>query len=152
MRRLHAVILMGMVAVLAAACGPATNTPPAGEAKTETAARAAAQVVADRFASGDWAGAWDMFGTASQKVITRAGYVKIHTDCHFAVGVPFTIKALRAEGDGYVVQYDRAGAILSYPLLFEQGHWRLQLTESDLALYAQGPDKVIAARKAEGSC
>src|ERR1700712_712417 len=87
-RRLGALALAG-VAILSfsAACTDDSAKAPAGNAaaaaargpepKTIDGAKEAAQTVFDRFAGGDFAGAWDMYTAAGKKAISQADYVKL---------------------------------------------------------------------------
>ena len=127
---------------------------PTSSASDLDAAKAVAQEEADRYASDDYAGAWDLWTKEGQAAISRDDYVKFHEECPGA-GVPYKVAAIRSDGDNAaVVRLTVGGSSIafSYRLLFEDGSWRWQPSDSDLADYAKGMDGLIAAAKSEGAC
>ena len=131
-------------AAQAAAGGP--------EAKTIEGARAAAQTVFDRFAGGDFAGAWEMYTAAGKQAITKDDYVKLNQACS-RKGLAIQLTSARMEGpDRAVVIAKQLVAAQSYTMVYEGDAWKLEPAKEGLALYKQGAAKAIAAQKKAGTC
>lgn len=134
-----------------AAGAPAATA--AAEPKTVEAAKVAAQAEFDAYAAGDWAGAWDLYNAAGQAAISRADYVRLHTECKVITGPAFVIKSARLEGtDKAVVNVSRLNVLFSYTMTYEGGHWRYQPDDDAMRDYARGVDATIASEKADGTC
>jgi hypothetical protein len=162
-RRLGALALAG-VAILSfsAACTDDSAKAPAGNAaaaatggpepKTIDGAKEAAQTVFDRFAGGDFAGAWDMYTAAGKKAISQADYVKLNQVCS-RKGLAIQLTSARMEGtDKAIVIAKQLVAAQSYTMVYENDAWKLEPAKEGLALYAQGATKAIAAQKKAGTC
>jgi hypothetical protein len=131
-------------AAQAAAGGP--------EAKTIEGARSAAQTVFDRFAGGDFAGAWEMYTAAGKQAITKDDYVKLNQACS-RKGLAIQLTSARMEGaDRAVVIAKQLVAAQSYTMVYEGDAWKLEPAKEGLALYKQGAAKAIAAQKKAGTC
>jgi hypothetical protein len=131
-------------AAKAAAGGP--------EAKTIDGARSAAQTVFDRFAGGDFAGAWDMYTKAGKQAISKDDYVKLNQACS-RKGLAIQLTSARMEGaDRAVVIAKQLVAAQSYTMVYEDNAWKLEPAKEGLALYKQGAAKAIAAQKKAGTC
>ena len=131
-------------AAQAAAGGP--------EAKTIEGARSAAQTVFDRFAGGDFAGAWEMYSVAGKQSISRDDYVKLNQACS-RKGLAIQLTSARlAAPDRAVVIAKQLEAAQSYTMVYETDAWRLEPAQEGLALYKQGAAKAIAAQKKAGTC
>jgi hypothetical protein len=131
-------------AAQAAAGGP--------EPRTIDGAKNAAQTVFDRFAAGDFAGAWDMYTAAGQQAITKADYVKLNQACS-RKGLTIQLTSARMDGpDRAVVIAKQLVATQSYTMAYEGGAWRLEPAKEGLALYKLGAVKAIAAQKKAGTC
>jgi hypothetical protein len=162
-RRLGALALAGAAALtFTAACTDDSDKAPAGnaaaaatggpEAKTIDAAKAAAQTVFDRFAGGDFAGAWDMYDAAGKKAISQADYVKLNQVCS-RKGLAIQLTSARMDGtDRAIVIAKQLVAAQSYTMVYENNAWKLEPAKEGLALYAQGAAKAIAAQKKAGTC
>ncbi|MEV4280974.1 hypothetical protein [Actinoplanes xinjiangensis] len=164
--RLGAVALAAVATLtLAAACTEETPEPePAGnpaaaaaeaggpQPKTLDGAKAAAQIVFDRFSGGDFAGAWDMYTAAGKKAISKDDYVKLNTACS-RKGLAIQLTSARMEGaDKAVVIAKQLVAAQSYTMVYEQDAWKLEPAKEGLSLYKMGATKAIAAQKKAGTC
>ena len=160
-RQLGALALTAAAALtLVSACsgddepaGTAAQAAPAGpESKTIDGARAAAQTVFDRFAGGDFAGAWDMYTAAGKAAISKADYVKLNEACS-RKGLAITLSSARMDGpDTAIVIAKQLVATQSYTMKYENDAWRLEPAKEGLALYKLGAAKAIAAQKKAGTC
>jgi hypothetical protein len=131
-------------AAQAAAGGP--------EPRTIDGAKNAAQTVFDRFAAGDFAGAWDMYTAAGKQAITKADYVKLNQACS-RKGLAIQLTSARMDGpDRAVVIAKQLVATQSYTMVYEGDAWRLEPAREGLALYKLGAVKAIAAQKKAGTC
>jgi hypothetical protein len=160
-RRFGALALVTVAALgLGTACshddGPAAGNPAqaAGgpEPKTLDGAKLAAQTVFDRFAGGDFAGAWEMYTTAGKQAISKADYIKLNQTCS-RKGLAIQLTSARMDGpDRAVVVAKQLLAAQSYTMVYEATAWRLEPAPAGLALYQQGAVKAIAAQKKAGTC
>lgn len=112
-----------------------------------------AQEESDRFASGDYEGAWEMWSAADQKVISGAEYARYHEACTTS-GMPLKVESVRLTGDGTtaVARVEVLGFKQSYRVVYEDGHWRWRMNDEDLDRYRRGADAAIAKAKKEGRC
>jgi hypothetical protein len=160
-RRLGALALIAAAALtLTTACSgddkePAGNAAAAAggpEPKTVEGAKAAAQTVFDRFAGGDFAGAWDMYTAAGKQAISKDDYVKLNQACS-RKGLAIQLTSARMEGaDRAIVIAKQLVAAQSYTMVYEGNAWKLEPAKEGLALYKLGAAKAIAAQKKAGTC
>jgi hypothetical protein len=161
-RRFGAVALIAAAALsFSTACtkdsdSPAGNAAAAAaggpEPKTIEGAKAAAQTVFDRFAGGDFAGAWDMYTAAGKQAISKDDYVKLNQACS-RKGLAIQLTSARMEGtDRAVVIAKQLVAAQSYTMVYENDAWKLEPAKEGLALYKLGAVKAIAAQKKAGTC
>jgi len=129
------------------------SAPPSAEPRTLDAAKAAAQHEFDAYAAGDWAGAWDLWTAAGKAAMSRADYVRLHTECKTLTGIVFEITGARLEGESRaVVTWKRSIAAGKTTMLYEGGGWRYQPDAEAMAGYDKGIDKLTADKKAAGDC
>jgi hypothetical protein len=122
------------------------------EPKTLDAAKVAAQTVFDRFAGGDFAGAWDMYTAAGKQAISKTDYVRLNQACS-RKGLAIQLTSARMDGpDRAVVIAKQLVAAQSYTMVYETTAWKLEPAPEGLALYKQGATKAIAAQKKAGTC
>jgi hypothetical protein len=161
-RRFGAVALIAAAALsFSTACtkdsdAPAGNAAAAAaggpEPKTIEGAKAAAQTVFDRFAGGDFAGAWDMYTAAGKQAISKDDYVKLNQACS-RKGLAIQLTSARMDGtDRAVVIAKQLVAAQSYTMVYENDAWKLEPAKEGLALYKLGAVKAIAAQKKAGTC
>ncbi|GAA2649404.1 hypothetical protein [Paractinoplanes durhamensis] len=160
-RRLSAVALIAAAALtLVTACTsdeePAGNAAAAAaggpEPKTVEGAKVAAQTVFDRFAGGDFGGAWDMYTSAGKQSISKDDYIKLNQACS-RKGLAIQLTSARMEGqDKAIVIAKQLVAAQSYTMVYENNAWKLEPAKEGLALYKLGAAKAIAAQKKAGTC
>ncbi|MCU7725070.1 hypothetical protein ODJ79_15190 [Actinoplanes sp. KI2] len=161
-RRLGALALTAAAALaLVTACSGSDDKPEGSaaqaaangtEPKTIDGAKAAAQTVFDRFASGDYAGTWDMYTAAGQAAISRDDFVKLNDACSRR-GLAIQLTGARMDdADHAIVIAKQMAATQSYTMVYENNAWRLEPAKQGLALYRLGVAKAIAAQKLSGTC
>jgi hypothetical protein len=147
----------GAATAASAARPPDQGTPPPSatsapaEPRTAAAAKALAQEEADRYSSGDYEGAWDLWAAADKQVISGAEYARFHETCTTS-GVPLKVESVRLTSTGAVARLDALSFKFSYRLAYEDGHWRWHINDDDLTDYRKGVDAMIKQRKAKGQC
>lgn len=132
------------IALLAVACG-------SDDSSSEDAVEKAAQEQADRYTSGDYGGAWDMWTDDAKEAFSRDDYIALNEACGTA-GAPLEVSSVRINGDGATVRLALGDFEQAYSMKFEDGEWRWQPTEENMDRYALGVDAAIADEKAEGLC
>lgn len=158
-RGLAGILLTGL---LLAGCGGGSEDGPAaakpeGEAvkaepRTKEAVEATAKEQADRYASGDFKGTWDMWTKAGKAAISRDDYAEMAETCELG-GVPLEVSSVRLESDDEAVVRIGLGDITqSYSILYEDGMWRWQPNADSIKTYALGKSGAIKALKADGAC
>ena len=161
-RRLAALSLIAVATLACSSACTGDDEAPAGNAaqadaggpqpKNIEAAKSAAQTVFDRFAGGDFAGAWDMYTAAGKAAITKDDYVKLNQACS-RKGLAIQLTSARMEGaDRAVVIAKQLVAAQSYTMVYESNAWKLEPAKEGLALYKLGAAKAIAAQKKAGTC
>jgi hypothetical protein len=161
LRRTGALALAAATALTCAtACSKddesSTATPAAAtagaEPKTVDGAKTAAQTVFDRFAGGDYAGAWDLYTAAGKAAITKVDYVKLNEACS-RKGIAIQLSSARLDGtDKAIVIAKQLASAQSYTMIYEKDAWHLAPAPAGLALYKLGAVKAIAAQKKAGTC
>ena len=97
-------------------------------AGTLSAAVAAAQANADRFASGDFAGVWERMSREVRDGITREDFVTFYETCK-KTGQKIRVAGVRLDaGDAALVRMDVGGTDQSRVILFENGNWVMKPT------------------------
>lgn len=122
------------------------------EPATLAAAKTAAQEAFDRWMSGDFAGAYDMYSAAGKKAVTQADYVRYNTTCppDFARA---DIVGGRMERPGRaVVRFDVGVGQVSYTVVHEGGRWLLVPSRAAAANWKMGVTAAIKQAKADGVC
>lgn len=129
-----------------AACG-------GGDASEDPAAlEDAAQEQADRFASGDFAGAWDMWTDDAKAVMSQADYVTFGEACANG-GVPLDVVDARVDAPGEgTVRVGLGGISGAYQMRYEDGAWSWVPSDEALAMYELGPEGAIEQATDDGSC
>ena len=162
LRRLGALALIAVAALTFTSACSSDEEAPAGNAaaaasggpepKTLEGAKAAAQTVFDRFAGGDFAGAWEMYTATGKQAITKADYIKLNETCARR-GLAIELSSARMEGaDKAIVIAQQMAATQSYLMVYEGQNWKLEPAKEGLALYKQGAVKAIADQKKAGTC
>lgn len=118
MIRTSLVIAACAAMTLLAACGASSEEP-----RTLEAATAAAQEKTDRFASGDFAGEWELFSKQVRDRITRDEYVRYARACK-STGSKIDVVGVRMEGDHATVRLEVGDQTESRTMAYEDGQWR----------------------------
>lgn len=122
------------------------------DADSESALEDAAQEQADRYSSGDYAGAWDMWTDAAKEVMSQDDYVTYSEACAGA-GAPLEVQSARIEDDGTgTVRVGLVEFAFAYSMEYEDGSWSWVPNDDSLAMYGQGAQGAIAAAKEAGTC
>ena len=161
-RRLGALALIAVTPLAFSSACTGDDEAPAGtaaqaaaggpEPKNIEAAKSAAQTVFDRFAGGDYAGAWEMYTAPGKQAISQSDYVKLNQTCA-RKGLAIQLTSARMQGaDRAVVVAKQLDAAQSYTMAYEGTAWKLEPAKEGLTVYKQGADKAIAAQKKSGSC
>lgn len=142
---------LGTVALVGALTGCGGNGDLAGD---KDAVEDAAQEQADRFASEDFAGAYDMWIDSAKELMTRDEYVEFAKTCDLG-GVPLGAEFVRFEGADETTAVVRIGLgefTNSYQMKLEDGAWSWVPSDESLAAYSHDVDATVEAAKKAGSC
>ena len=132
--------------------GSAATSGSSNEPQTIAALKSMAQEQADRYSSGDYGGAWDMWSKKSMSVISRSDYVKLITAC-FKSGLPLKVSSARIDSPGKATVRLGLGDIQrTYHPSYEDGRWVWNPTAEGLAQYSGGAAEAIKKLKASGDC
>jgi predicted small lipoprotein YifL len=127
-----------------------------GDAETLDAATGAAQEVADRQSSGDFAGVWLMMSKQVRNTISQADFVTRQNAC--TATVPIHVTGVRMEGtDEAIVRWNLdlptlSGFKITQTMVYEDGKWAMQGDPESAPDYGQPVQQIIAKRKAAGHC
>ncbi len=123
-----------------------------GDPKTLEAATAAAQERADRYLSGDLAGAWLLSSRQLRDGLSQADYVTYIETCK-QTGLPITVTGVRMNGsEQAIVREETLGFKFSATMVYEDGHWLRAPDDEFAASLGQPLDALIASEKAAGRC
>jgi hypothetical protein len=160
MRRL---LLVGCILViLLSACGlklpDQINLPTqltGGDPQTLDAATKAAQELADRRASGDFAGVWEMMSKQVRDNISQADWVTESSTCE-EFGLPIKVVGVRMEGSTTAIVREGLDGVKlgeeTRTMTYEDGKWVMVPTPKFVAELGKPVDQIIADEKADGSC
>lgn len=125
---------------------------PGYEPVTRDAAKAAAQREFDRYAVGDWGGAWDLWTAAGKAAISRSDYHDFHVRCGTMTGLRFSVVDVSLTGNKAGIAAERGGLLFHETMAHEDGHWRYEPKPEALADYKLGVERMLQKGKAEGKC
>ncbi len=111
----------------------------------------AEQELVDRFAAGDFGGAWLLYDGVTRAGLPKDVFVAMSKACN-ATGLQIKVTGSRVDGDEAVVRLGLLGVTDSRTLLYEDGQWRQESEDAQRALFGMTAADAIAARKAAGSC
>lgn len=138
-------LVVAALLVTLTACG-------GGDADSEDALTKAAQEQADRYTSGDFAGAWDMWTDDAKGVMSEADYVTFAKECA-GTGMPLDVAEARIEDDGTgTVRLALGDFASSYSMEYEGDAWSWVPNDDSLAMYERGAQGAIDAATEGGSC
>lgn len=142
-----------------AAAVPAVSptSSPAAEPRTYDAAKAAVDKTIAATKARDGGTAWDMLTSAGQAAMSRADYIKVIDACpKFAANDELVSVAMNAAGTTATVTMSTpanlGGSTYTWVVVYENGHWRHQPSDSALDWMGMGADKAITVLTNEGSC
>jgi hypothetical protein len=160
--------IAAVVALTGCSTSKATTTPAApapsaqatssaaAQPRTQAAVKAAATEKFDAYASGDYAGAWEIWTASAKKTLSRQNYEKLFELCPpVAESLPFTIKAVRLAPDkkSAVVRAQRSIALISFRFVYEGGQWRYVPSAANLRDYrTKTPAQLAAGLRKDGAC
>lgn len=148
--RATAIAVIGLVLTGSTACH--SSGAQSGDPKTLAAATAAAQLKADRHASGDYAGEWQLFTQDLRDNITQQAFVQFSRKCS-PTGL-----AMKADGgrmdspERAVIRFPVAGVIHTATMIYEYGGWFKEPDEFLQANFGKTGEQLIAVDEAAGHC
>lgn len=154
MRRL--VIILILAAVTAGCTAQASRTaataatpaaPP--DPNTTAALLQIATAFNNNYDTGRYGAAYDRWDARSQAIITRADYIKRHTECPTGPQTARVESATPGPGGAWLVYYDIGGAQLRDYWFYQHSRWRFDLilsNPSSVTLYKMTPQQYIAAQ------
>ena len=130
------------------AAGGETDAQPRSVAAVESVA----QEEADRYAAGDFGGAWDLWAEEAQGTISREDYIELGEAC-LGAGVRINVTKVRLVGDDRAVVRMGVGRFQqAYTMRYEDGAWRWVPTDEALEDYDGDVDRLIKTMEAKGNC
>ncbi len=149
--------MMAVVAALAAGCTaqasrPAARSPGPAPAVREPRTAAAllkiATVFNDDYDTGVYGPVWDRWDARSQAIISRADYIRRHTECPDSPQSVRVQDARPGPGGAWIVDYETAGVQLHDYWFYAAGRWAFDLVLSNpdsVQLYRLTPQRYVAA-------
>ena len=145
--------MMAALAALTAGCAaqaarPAARPTVAGsDPRTATALLRIATVFNNDYDGGDYGPVWDRWDARSQAVISRADYVRRHTECPDSPQSVTVEDASPGPGRAWVVDYETGGVQLHDYWFYVRGRWVFDLVLSNpdsVRLYRLTPQQYVA--------
>lgn len=139
-----------LLALAIAACGgtpsaapmssPASSAAPAApDPQTAAALKSISQVFNNDYQNGVYGPVYDRWDRASQAVISKAQYVRRHTECATSAGAPAQVETVAPSSGGWwLVHYEIGGQQFTDYWTYQGGRWRFDLLRSNpssVALY-----------------
>ncbi len=125
-----------------------------GEPRTLAAAAATAQERANRFSSGDYAGAWLLSSKRLQDAISQGDYVTFQQTCASGLTrLPVTAIGVRMDGyDRAIVREEVMGFKNSITMVYEDGKWLEAPSDFWIQNGGKPAQQLIAEDRATGHC
>jgi hypothetical protein len=153
------VIMFAVVAVAATACTAQARQPTASRPASAAAAtrdpRTAAALLKiatafnDEYDTGDYRPVYDRWDARSQAIITRAEYIRRHTDCPSAPRAAAHVESATPGPRGaWLVDYEISGTRLTDYWFYVRGRWLFDLVLSNpsaVKLYRMSPQQYATA-------
>jgi hypothetical protein len=137
------------VVLLSAACH---SSAPAGAPKDLAAATAAAQLKADRHATGDFAGEWTLFTKDLRDNIAQKAFVEFSQKCS-PTGLVMKAAGGRMDSpERAVIHFETTGVTHAVTMIYEYGGWYKEPDEFLQANFGRTGDDLIAIDEAAGHC
>lgn len=147
-------VLAAAVAVLAAGCTMQSGRPGTPQAtvtrdpRTAAALLKIATVFNDDYDDGEYGPVYDRWDARSQAIITRAGYIRRHTECPSSPQTARVEDAVPGPGGAWLVHYQISGVRLTDYWFYAGGRWVFDLVLSNpdaVRLYKLPPRQYAAA-------
>jgi hypothetical protein len=147
-------LIAAVLAATAAGCTaqasrPATARPaPAADSRTTAALLTIATAFNNDYDNGDYGPVYDRWDARSQAIITRADYIRRHTDCPSSPQTARTEDAGPGPGGSWLVDYEISGVQLRDYWFYVRGRWVFDLVLSNpgsVRLYKLTPQQYAAA-------
>ena len=153
MRRLIVAALIAVAALLSG-CGTGFPSIQLGESRTLAAAASAAQERANRFSSGDYAGAWLLSSKQLHDAISQGDYVTYQQACASKLTrLPRTVIGVRMDGDNRaIVREEVMGFKNSMTMVYEDGSWVQAPSDFWIQNAGKSAYQIIAESKSAGRC
>jgi hypothetical protein len=131
---------------------PSATTTPAGAPKDLASATAAAQLKADRHASGDFAGEWLLFTKDLRDSITQRAFVEFSQKCSLT-SLPMKSSGGRMDSpERAVIHFQAMGVTHAVTMIYEYGGWYKEPDEFLQANFGKNASELIAVDQAAGHC
>ena len=140
-----------VVAAVAAGCSTRPSRPaaaPARDPHTGAALLAIATVFNNDYDTGRYGPVYDRWDARSQAIITRADYIRRHTDCPTAPQTARTEDVAPGPDGAWVVNYEIDGVHLRDYWFYVHGRWVFDLAlsnPSSVSLYKLTPRQYLTA-------
>lgn len=103
-----------------------------GDPRTVAALLRIATAFNNDYDSGDYGPVYDQWDARSQAIISKADYVRRHTDCPTAPHVPANVDSARpGPGGAWLVTYEISGVRLTDYWFYQRGRWLFDLVLSN---------------------
>jgi hypothetical protein len=150
-----AAVVVGAGTLVAVRYGPA-HRDGHGDAEPPALTRQAYALARQEFgllSGGDWGGAWALWTPDAQRQVPRGDFVRVNTACRAGLGVPYVIDGGTTTAATSVrVRWHHGSATGTSTVRYAAGQWRFGPDPATLAPYRDGPDALIARRRAAGTC
>jgi hypothetical protein len=153
LRRVRHVTMLVALAILAAGCAAQASQPtarspvPASEPHTTAALLKVAALFNHDYDTGDYGPVWDRWDSRSQAIITRADYVRRHTECPDSPQSVTVEDASPGQGGAMIVDYETGGVQLRDYWFYGTGRWVFDLPLSNpdsVRLYKLSPQRYLS--------
>jgi hypothetical protein len=154
LRRVAITVVLAVLAVLAAGCAAqgyrsaARPTTVARDPRTAAALLKIATVFNDDYDRGVYGPVWDRWDARSQAVISRADYIRRHTECPDSPQSVTVEDASPGPGGAWIVDYETGGVQLHDYWFYVRSRWVFDLVLSNpdsVKLYRLSPQRYLAA-------
>lgn len=151
---LRRVAITAVLAALAAGCAAQGSRPsgqpsvPARDPRTAAALLKIATVFNNDYDSGVYGPVWGRWDARSQAVISRADYIRRHTECPDSPQAVTVEDASPGPGGAWIVDYETGGVQLHDYWFYMRGRWMFDLVLSNpdsVKLYKLSPQQYVAA-------
>jgi hypothetical protein len=153
LRQVAVAVGLAVLAVLAAGCAGHGSVPAARplavarDPRTMAALLKIATVFNNDYDGGDYGPVWDRWDARSQAIISRADYIRRHTECPDSPQSVTVEDASPGPGGAWIVDYEAGGVQLHDYWFYTGGRWVFDLVLSNpdsVKLYKLTPQQYVA--------